>query len=366
MRRPASFDHVSRTVSVAACETTQAVQRLAESKSLFYPVDLASRGSSQIGGNVATNAGGIRVIRYGLTRNWVAGLKVVTGTGEFLDLNKGLAKNATGYDFRHLFIGSEGTLGFVVEATLQLIDSPAPQQVLVMGVSSFAAVTQIFTVLRQHLVLSAFEFFSDRALMHVLAAGVRRPFDSDAPFYVLAEFDADDEGAFSGYERCQKEGLATEGVISRSEAQAAELWALRERVSESLARYRPYKNDISVRIALLPAFLSRVDSLLKSEYSEFEVIWFGHVVDGNVHINIVPPIHWPHEKFQIECYRVTHKLGEVLLEFGGSISAEHGIGLLKLPYLRYTRTVAEVELMRQVKKAFDPAGIMNPGKLLPP
>lgn len=366
MRDIVSVDAEQQTIVVQCGMPTGVLQETARALGLFYPIDFASRGSSQIGGNIATNAGGIRVLRYGLTRDWVAGLKVVTGAGEVLDLNRGLVKNATGYDLRHLFIGSEGTLGLIVEATLRLAPPPRQQQVMVLGLPTLDAIMKVFSRLRAQLTLSAFEFFTERAIGYVAAAGGRRPFEAGAPFYVLAEFDEDEAAASMLFEACYSEGLVDDGVVSQSSAQAAELWRLREGITESLSRYRPYKNDISVRVSQVPLFLAQVDALFECEYPGFEVVWFGHIGDGNLHISILPPPEWPREAFDAECERVTHKLGELLREFGGSVSAEHGIGLLKRPYLHYTRAPEEIELMRQMKRVFDPAGIMNPGKLFPP
>jgi FAD/FMN-containing dehydrogenase len=363
LRVEPQFNPVDRTITVQAGTTTQEVQLAAERAGLFYPVDFASRGSSQIGGNIATNAGGIRVLRYGLTRNWVAGLKVVTGAGDLLDLNKGLVKNATGYDFRHLFIGSEGTLGVVVEATLQLIDKPPPQQVMVLGLTSLDAVMEVFRKLRSRLRLSAFEFFTETALKFVVGNGRRRPFGV-SPYYVLAEFDADDAAASSSFDACFASGLVEDGVVSQSEAQSIELWRLREEITASISGRRPYKNDISVRVSQVPAFLAEIDSLLSRAYPDFEVVWFGHVGDGNLHINVLPPESLSSGEFSNVCGGVTHMIGEVLAGYGGSISAEHGVGLLKRDYLHYTRSHAEIELMRQLKRVFDPTGILNPGKLL--
>lgn len=364
MRSVLGFDAVDRTLTVQAGVTTQQVQEAARERGLLYPVDFASRGSSQIGGNIATNAGGIKVLRYGLTRDWVAGLKVVTGAGELLDLNRGLVKNATGYDLRHLIIGSEGTLCIVAEATLQLADPPPPQQVMVLAVPRLDALMQVFAMLRTRLKLSAFELFTDVALRHVLAAGAKRPFDGEAPFYLLAEFDEDEASALGAFSSLAADGLVVDGVLGQSLAQNMDLWRLREGITESLAQYRPYKNDIAVRVALVPAFLERMQGLFAREYPRFEVVWFGHLGDGNLHISILPPQGMGPEAFQAECGRVTGLLGLVLQELGGSISAEHGIGLLKKPYLQSTRSQPEIDLMRQLKRVFDPHGILNPGKLI--
>ena len=184
------FNPIDRTVTCGPGLITAQLQQFADEKQLFYPVDFASSGSSQIGGNIATNAGGIKVLRYGLTRDWITGLKVVTGTGERLDLNKGLIKNATGYDLRHLFIGSEGTLGIIVEATVKLTCKPGRQEVLVVGVPAFDDLMHVLQMFQAELTLSAFEFFSEEALQHVLAAStLKRPFEARAPFYALIEFE---------------------------------------------------------------------------------------------------------------------------------------------------------------------------------
>lgn len=363
MNRVLAFDPLDRTLRVEAGVVTEAVQATARGYALYYPVDFGSRGSSQIGGNVATNAGGIKVLRYGMTRDWVTGLKVVTGTGEVLDLNRGLAKNATGYDFRHLFIGSEGTLGFVVEATLQLTAPPPEQQVMVLALPDMSALMSVFASLRGSLSLSAFEFFDDRALEHVVGHGAKRPFAGAAACYVLAEFDSDQEGALAAFEAGVKAGWILDGVISQSHAQSADLWRLREGITESLSPFTPYKNDISVRVSRVPGFLEDARRLLAREYPSFEVVWFGHIGDGNLHISILKPKDLGQQAFSAECGRVTELLCQLLTVHGGSISAEHGIGLLKKPYLSQARSAAEISLMRAMKQVFDPAGILNPGKL---
>jgi FAD/FMN-containing dehydrogenase len=363
MNRILDFNAVDRSLQVQAGVITQAAQDAAIAQGLYYPVDFASRGSSHIGGNIATNAGGIKVLRYGMTRDWVTGLKVVTGTGELLDLNRGLVKNATGYDLRHLFIGCEGTLGFVVEATLQLTAPPPEQQVMVLALADMSALMSVFASLRETLNLSAFEFFDDRALTHVLDHGARRPFDGAAACYVLAEFDTDQEGALEAFQTGVAAGWIQDGVISQSHAQSTELWRLREGITESLSRFTPYKNDISVRVSFVPAFLDEAQQLLAREYPSYEVVWFGHIGDGNLHISMLKPDALSQEAFSTECGRVTALLCELLSAYGGSISAEHGIGLLKKPYLAQARSEQEISLMRAMKRVFDPAGILNPGKL---
>ncbi|MFN3702149.1 FAD-binding oxidoreductase [Thermomonas sp.] len=366
MNKVLDFDPVDRTLTVQAGLPLQLAQEAARAQGLQYPVDFAARGSATIGGTIATNAGGIRVVRYGNTREWIAGLKLVTGAGELLDLGRALVKNSSGYDLRHLAIAAEGTLGIVVEATLRLTDPPPPTNVMLLALPSFEALMQVFAAFRARLPLQAFEFFTDVALRHVLAHGAQAPFDDAHPFYVVTEFGADQASeaeALAAFEQCVEQGLASDGVIASSQAQAAQLWRLREGITESLARYVPYKNDVAVRISAMPAFLAQAQALLESEYPQFEVVWFGHIGDGNLHINILKPDAMAQAHFVADCERVTKLLAELLQRHGGSISAEHGIGLVKKPYLWSTRSPAEIAAMRGIRAVLDPNGIMNPGKL---
>ncbi|HEU0152070.1 MAG TPA: FAD-binding oxidoreductase [Arenimonas sp.] len=367
MNKVLGFDPVDGQLTVQAGTPLQAVQEAAQAQGLLYPVDFGSRGSCSIGGNIATNAGGIRVIRFGNTREWVAGLKLVTGTGELLDLGRGLVKNSSGYDLRHLAIGAEGTLGVVVEATLRLTRPLPPAQTLLLALPSFEALMQVFAHFRTRVDLQAFEFLTDVGLRHVRAHGASYPFDAVHPYYVLTEYDAADEAqqaaGLAAFEHCLAQGWVVDGVQAASEAQAKQLWRLREGLTESLAPYRPYKNDISVRIAVLPAFLAQAQALLAEAYPQFEVVWFGHIGDGNLHINVLQPAGVADADFVAQCGQVTGLLADLLQAHGGSISAEHGIGLAKKDYLGSTRSPAEVALMRGIRAVMDPAGILNPGKL---
>ena len=367
MNRVLDFDAVDRTLTVQPGIALEAVHTAAREHGLIYPVDFAARGSCAIGGNIATNAGGIRVIRYGNTREWIAGLKVVTGQGELLDLNRALIKNSSGYDFRQLMIGSEGTLGIVVEATLRLTDPPPASQVMLLALPDMDALMQVFALFRARLSLQAFEFFTDVALKHVLAHGAQRAIDGDYPYYVVTEFDAANERAqeeaLAVFEQAVEQGWIADGVMAQSEAQAATLWRLREGITESLTAHKPYKNDISVRVSAVPAFLHDIQALLAHEYPHMEVVWFGHIGDGNLHINVLKPASQGDADFIAQCEHVTKLLAETLQRHGGSISAEHGIGLVKRAYLESTRSAAEIALMRGVKVVFDPNGILNPGKV---
>lgn len=368
MNKVLGFSETDQSVQVQAGVITEDLQKFAHDKDLYYPVDFAARGSSHIGGNIATNAGGIKVVRYGLTRDWVIGLTVVTGTGEVLHLNNGLVKNATGYDFRHLFIGSEGTLGFITEATIRLAPPPPPLQVMVLGLSGLDAVMKVFAEFKKKTSLVAFEMFSELALQKVIAStGLSRAFDTVCPFYVLAEVEqkteVDQEQVLAVFESLAEQGLVMDGALSQSEAQAKNFWRLREDISESLAKYSPYKNDISVAISHVPAFMQDLDAVLSKAYPTWEVVWFGHIGDGNLHINILRPDGMSKEDFVKACRDVDQLVFAAVKRQGGSISAEHGVGLSKKSFLTYTRSEAEVEFMRGIKKVFDPDGIINPGKV---
>ena len=368
MNRFLNFSPVDQTVECQAGVITEELQKYAASKNLFYPVDFAARGSSQIGGNIATNAGGIKVLRYGLTRDWIAGLTVVTGTGEILKLNNSLVKNATGYDFRHLFIGSEGTLGFVTEAQIKLANPPPALNVLVVGTDKLENVMQVFSHFKQNCTMTAFEMFSELALQKVIAnTQLPRPFETVSPFYILVELEnahTEQESAIlESFEFLLENGIVSDGAMSQSETQAKNFWRLREDISESLAKFSPYKNDISVTTPKVPAFMNDLDLLLKTSYPTWDVVWFGHIGDGNLHINILRPEGMSKETFVTECRKVDQLIFATIKKYQGSISAEHGVGLTKKSFLNYTRSEAEIDLMKQVKKVFDPDLIINPGKL---
>ena len=370
MNQILAFNEFDRTAVCQPGVVTQQLQNFAEDQGLYYPVDFASAGSSQIGGNIGTNAGGIKVIRYGMTRNWVAGLKVVTGTGELLELNKDLIKNATGYDLRQLFIGAEGTLGFVVEATMRLDRAPQNLTAMVLGTPDFDSIMPVLHAFQNKLDLTAFEFFSDKALAKVLGRGdVPAPFDTDCAFYALLEFEATTEqvaeAALATFEHCVEQGWVLDGVMSQSQQQLQNLWKLREYISETISHWTPYKNDISVTVSQVPAFLHDIDAIVEANYPDFEVVWFGHIGDGNLHLNILKPEALSKDAFFAKCATVNQWVFEIVQKYNGSISAEHGVGMTKRDYLGYSRSAAEIGYMKAIKAVFDPAGIMNPGKIFP-
>ncbi|CAN5845632.1 FAD-binding oxidoreductase [soil metagenome] len=336
MRRMDAVDRLGDTVRVQAGAVTEAVHEHCAPLGLTWPVDFASKGSSTVGGNIATNAGGVKVIRYGLTRQWVLGLEVVLASGEVLEIGGALEKNNTGLDLRQLFIGSEGTLGVVTEATLKLARLPGPTTVMLLGVTDVAAVLALFREARSGpFTLSAYEFFSQRCLDRLLAhRKLRPPLDEPCPYYVLIEAEAPAEIVEPWVARVFESGLAKDGTIAQHGSQARDLWALREGISESLsATGLPHKNDVALPIARLDAFCSELDGVFASRYPDWEICLFGHVGDGNLHINVMKPDQLDRAEFFAKTKEADRELFALVQRHHGSISAEHGIGLLKKPYL---------------------------------
>ena len=370
MRRMDAVDLLGATVRVQAGAITEAVHQHCAPHGLTWPVDFASKGSSQVGGNIATNAGGVKVIRYGLTRQWVLGLQVVTPQGEVLELNGALEKNNTGLDLRQLFIGSEGILGVITEATLKLTRLPKSQSVLMFAVTDVAAVLRLFRDTRRApFTLAAYEFFTDRCLARVQRhRKVRSPFADAHPCYVLVELEDADEEALEGWvQSLFEQELILDGTLAQNSTQAAELWALREGISESLsATGLPHKNDIALPVAALESFCAELDAVFAKNYPDWEIALFGHIGDGNLHVNVMKPDALDKAAFLARTSGADHVMFELVKKHQGSISAEHGIGLLKKPYLGYSRSEAELAMLRAVKRTLDPNNVLNPGKIIDP
>jgi FAD/FMN-containing dehydrogenase len=365
MRRLDPVDESGATVRVQAGAVTATVHAHAAQHGLTWPVDFASKGSSQVGGNIATNAGGVRVIRYGLTRQWVLGLQVVLASGTVLELNGALEKNNTGADLRQLFIGSEGTLGIITEATLKLTRLPERTDVMLFAVRDLGSVLTLFRAARKApFTLAAFEFFTDRCMGRLLRhRKLRLPFAEPASHYVLVEAEA--AGDLDPWMAAlADEGLILDGTRAQSAQQAAELWALREGISESLsATGLPHKNDVALPIVALEAFCGELESVFAQKYPGWEICLFGHIGDGNIHVNVMKPDDLDVAEFRQRTQAADRDLFALVQKLHGSISAEHGIGLLKKPYLGYTRAPEELAVLRRLKEALDPLGILNPGKI---
>ena len=365
MNQILEFKPFDRSVRVQAGCVTQTLQEFAKEKGLHFPISFAAQGSSQIGGNIATNVGGVHVLRYGNIKNRVLGLEVVTGRGDLLRLGRGLVKNAVGYPLKDLFIGSEGTLGFISEAILSLVSAPEKPQVFLMAVEKSEDLLKLYQEFMNSIPVLAFEFWTDKAVEYVLKhSQTAFPLGTRSPFYALLEIEErESEKTLQLFESFYEKAWVKDGVLSQNLTQAQEIWSLRENISESLSGYQPYKNDVSLRISKMTAFLKDLDKLLASQYPEFENVLFGHLGDGNLHINILKPETWEREAFIKECEKVNETLFSLIQEYEGSISAEHGVGLLKKEYLPYSCSREEIEMMKGIKKTFDPAGILNPGKI---
>ncbi len=380
MNRVLALDKPARTMRCQAGVTIEQVQTAAAEVGLLYPVDYAAKGSAHIAGSVATNAGGVRVVRYGLTRDWIAGMRVVLASGEALELGGGLVKNNTGYDLRQLFIGSEGTLGIIAEVTVKLCAPPAGTLVALCAVPSDAAVGELFARVRSRgeLVISAFECLDHGCIERVLehrGSEAAPPFAESSPHYVLIEAEVPHSADFDGArERVQSELIACLGDAAEAEeiddaqfastaAQARALWALREDIGESLHPHRPHKADVALPIARVAEFATAWRALVSERLPEIEALCFGHVGDGNLHLNLLCPRGSDHAAFLERCHAYDAELYALVERFAGSVSAEHGIGLLKRDYLHHTRGPEELALMRSIKAAFDPRGLLNPGKI---
>ena len=377
-------DVLNRSVSVGAGVPNQVLQDHCAPHGLWWPVDLASKGSATIGGNLATNAGGLRVVRYGHARRWLLGLEAVGADGQILCEERALHKDNSGTDLGQLLIGSEGTLAVITAATLQLAALPGPTTVALLACPSMEAVLQVLGQVRKHgLDLHAFEVFSDFCLTSVVAhTGVPRPLKGRAPYYTLVEFGAergDDLGGKSSggthhptiryctdqwLSEITRSGAAVDGTLAFDPRSALQLWAYRERITESLQASTPRKNDISVPVSQLAAFTEALQQWLAQARPGWEVALFGHVGDGNLHLNTLRPSGMDMAEFQQHCDVADAQLYKLVASYRGSISAEHGIGLIKKRWLPMFRTPAELQAMAAVKNALDPAGMLNPGKVL--
>lgn len=369
MNRILSFDPVDQIVTCEAGCITEQIQHVAEGQGLLFPVNFGAAGSSHMGGNVATNAGGLNVIQYGLTRAWVAGLVVVTGGGEILDLNACLVKDTAGYDLKHLFVGSEGTLGIITKVSLRLTARPKSLRVMLFALPEPSAALAALLRLRGRLKLTAFEIFPETAVQAVVnVSGQAHPFaDNPASFYLLVEFETSamtkDDEALSCFQALSDEGLVIDGILAESSHDARRLWSFRERIPECLSQFQPYRTDLSVRPSQMTAFVADVEDYLRLRRREMTVLWYGHIGDGNVHLNIIKPDNMSTDRFEVTCATLSTGIARIVAHYRGSVSAEHGIGLLKKPLLKFSRSEHEINYMRMIKQVFDPLGVLNPGKI---
>ncbi|MFG6667689.1 FAD-binding oxidoreductase [Halomonas sp. HNIBRBA4712] len=370
MNQIEEVDALGSTMRVQAGTTLQRVQEAAEEIDMQFPLDLGARGSCTIGGNIATNAGGIRVIRYGMMRQQVLGLEAVLSDGTVVSSMNTMLKNNAGYDLKQLFIGSEGTLGIVTRAVLRLQPKMPSEQTALVAVPSFDALTRLLQFASKELAnsLSAFEALWNNhyALMTSEATKHAEILAGDSPFYAIIEtLGADEEKdaeAFAAMlEKALEEELITDAVLASSSMQRQGIWDIREDIETLVYELNPmFSFDISLPIVHMDEYVTQLEEKLKAQWPETgQIVVFGHLGDGNLHIMITVRDSSPHSRREVE-ELVYGTLGQ----YTGSISAEHGVGLEKRDYLSLSRTPEEIALMKRMKLALDPKGLLNPGKVL--
>ncbi|HSA69526.1 MAG TPA: FAD-binding oxidoreductase [Burkholderiales bacterium] len=359
MNRIRTLDVLNDTVTVEAGCVLSAVQRAADEAGRLFPLSLAAEGSCQIGGNLSTNAGGVNVLRYGNARELVLGLEVVLPDGRVWDGLRGLRKDNTGYDLKQIFLGAEGTLGIITAAVLRLYPRPSAAATAWIALQTPRQAVELLAELRERLGerISAFELVSRACLEAVLAhvAALRDPLPAPYPWYVLAQF-ADSGSAAELHERVAQALAEYQAVLAQSGEQARSLWRIRETIPE--AQFTNVKHDISLPISHIPDFIALAEDELKTSFVQTEIYCFGHVGDGNLHYNVGP------ERLLASRDAINRIVYDAVQRLGGSISAEHGLGQLKREAIRAHKSPIELELMRRLKAALDPHGLMNPGKVL--
>lgn len=370
MNRIRGVDADNFSMEVEAGCTLQSVQDAARQANRFFPLSLSAEGTCQIGGNIATNAGGINVGRYGTARAFVLGLEVVLADGTVLDTLRSLRKDTAGYDVKQVFIGSEGTLGIITAATLRLFPEPGPITTALLALESAGTAVRVLGALksRLHDRVESFELLSQRVadLVAHHIPEIALPFGDSYPWYVLVDVavDGDEQLVNDALMREVEAGRIRDVIVAKNAGEAARLWRLRHSVAEAERREgKALKHDVSVPLSRMEEFLSRGDALLKSLRPDLQLIAFGHVGDGNLHYNVVLPRDLPEAEWDSEAERITSALYDLVGELGGSFSAEHGVGQSKKKYLPRYRGGVEFELMKLLKNALDPANILNPGKI---
>lgn len=370
MNQIEQIDAVGSTIQVQAGVTLQRVQEAAQEIDMQFALDLGARGSCTIGGNIATNAGGIRVIRYGMMRQQVLGLEVVLSDGTVVSSMNTMLKNNAGYDLKQMFIGSEGTLGIVTRAVLRLHPNMPSEQTALVAVPSFDALTTLLRVASKELAnsLSAFEALWNNhyALMTSATTKHTALLADDSPFYAIIEtLGSDDEKDSEAFARLLEQALEaeliTDAVLAQSSSQREGIWEVREDIETLVHELNPmFSFDISLPIAHMDEYVTTLENTLKVQWPETgKMVVFGHLGDGNLHIMIT---------VRDASHDARHQVEELvygsLLKYKGSISAEHGVGLEKRHYLSISRSVEEIALMKRMKQAMDPKGLLNPGKIL--
>ncbi len=370
MRAITELDPAAGTITVEAGVTMEAVQKAADEAELFFPLDLGGRGTCQIGGNISTNAGGNRVLRYGMARDLVLGVEAVLADGTVIDALRKVIKNNSGYDLRQLFIGAEGTLGIVTAVVLRLFPKPRSACTGICAVQDYAGVLELLRRVRVGFgsLLSAYEvMWPDFYQLGTVSLGRKPPLELGHGVYVLIEtLGTDPDADQARYETVIGEaieaGVVQDAVIAQSQREATELWAVRDSPGEwqQGVHWPQLGFDVSVPTGEIGPLADEIGSALKQRWPELVAVFFGHVADGNLHVSVRMSGH------SIPELDIENAVYGIVAQRRGSISAEHGIGSLKIPFLHFSRSEAEIALMRAIKRAMDPKGILNPGKLFTP
>ncbi|MFJ4291052.1 FAD-binding oxidoreductase [Cupriavidus sp. NPDC089707] len=375
MNKLRELDVRNNTVTVEAGYILQQLQELAASAGRLFPLSLGAEGSCQIGGNLATNAGGMQVLRYGNMRDLVLGLEVVLPNGEVLDLLRALRKDNTGYDLKQLFIGSEGTLGVITAATLKLFPLPTAEASAFAGVNSLEDAVSVLEAMRASMGdrFTAFELISHPALLLVRRYFPETPrlLEEDCSWYLLMKAaDGGDEAALNDAMQtalmaCLEQGIICDVALASSVAQTKVLWDLRENVTHAQQMDGGnIKHDIALPISRIPTFVEGMLPELEKAFPGVRPIIYGHLGDGNLHFNVSAPNGVDSKAWQARTEAVNKIIHDATVALRGSISAEHGVGQLKREELLQYKTAVEMEVMHRIKKALDPQGLMNPGKVL--
>lgn len=375
MKRIREVDIGNETITVEAGVILQQLQEAAAEVGRLFPLSLGAEGSCTVGGNLATNAGGTAVLRYGNMRDLTLGLEVVLPDGRIWDGLRGLRKDNTGYDLKHLFIGSEGTLGIITAAVLKLFPAVRSLTTAWVALPSPQAAVELIGQMRGLCGdrLTGFELMSRQSVEFVLrhVTGVSDPFAEAHPWYVLIELSDTQPNAplnemlEQGIGEAFEKGTALDAVLAGSDAQVRALWALREGISEAQNHEGPsLKHDISVPVSRIPDFIARTDQALQLAFPGVRIVAYGHVGDGNLHYNISKPVGAEDGPFKAQAEAIMRVIYDQVLKDAGSISAEHGLGQSKRLAAQYYKAPLELELMARIKQALDPSGLMNPGKLL--
>ncbi len=375
MNKIRAIDLDNNTMIVEAGCVLAQLQQVAKDNDRLFPLSLAAEGSCTIGGNLSTNAGGTAVLRYGNTRELTLGLEVVMPDGQIWSGLRGLRKDNTGYDLKQLFIGAEGTLGVITAAVLKLFPQPKSNATAFVGVTSPSQALNLFNQLRANCAerLTGFELISrvclDFVLRHIPNTG--DPLAIPFPWYVLIELSESASTLNAGDMLEQELGIALEqsaavdAVVAKSTAQSQALWALRENISEA-QRFEgaSIKHDVSVPISSVPEFVTRASAALEAAFQGIRIVAFGHMGDGNLHFNVSRPLAQSDADFFAQSHRINETVHDLVHSMNGSISAEHGLGQLKRDEITRYKSLLELDLMRTIKRAWDPLDIMNPGKVI--